>query len=144
MTTGRYLVLAAIVVCSTLGDYFLKVGMNQMETIRLNEPAHLLFAMANPWIILGTAVLIGFFVSFITALSWADLSYVMPATALGYVLTALLSATLLHEHVSVYRWTGVILISLGVGVVTAGPARTVNNEAAANGGTLSREARESE
>jgi len=144
MTTSKYLVLAAIVVCSTLGDYFLKVGMNQMETIRLTAPAHLIFALANPWIILGIAVLIGFFVSFVTALSWADLSYVMPATALGYVLTALLSATLLHEHVSVYRWTGVVLISLGVGVVTAGPARTVDNEAAVTGGTLSREAQESE
>ena len=124
MTIGKYLVLIAIVVCSTLGDYFLKVGMNQVGTVRPEDPMHLIFALANPWIILGIVVLIAFFVSFVTALSWADLSYVMPATALGYVLTALLSATLLHEHVSIYRWTGVILISVGVGVVTAGPART--------------------
>ena len=126
MTLPKYLILAAIVVCSTLGDFFLKVGMNQMGNVNLlQDPLILVRALFNPWVAIGTLVLIGFFVAFTISLSWADLSYVMPATALGYVLTTLLSALVLHEHISLYRWTGVVLISFAVGFVTQGKARTV-------------------
>ena len=125
MTLARYLVLLAIVVCSTLGDFLIKVGMNQMGEISLSQPSLLIKALFNPWVAVGTLVLIGFFVAFTISLSWADLSYVMPATALGYVLTTLLSSFVLGEHVSMYRWSGVILISLAVGFVTQGKPRTV-------------------
>ena len=131
MTLPKYLILAAIVVCSTLGDYFLKVGMNQMGNVSLlQDPLILVRALFNPWVAVGTIVLIGFFVAFTIALSWADLSYVMPATALGYVLTTILSSLVLHEQVSVYRWSGVVLISVAVGFVTQGRARTVPEGAA--------------
>lgn len=126
MTLSKYLTLLAIVVCSTLGDFLLKVGMNQMgEVSLLNDPLILIRALVNPWVAAGTVVLIAFFVAFTIALSWADLSYVMPATALGYVLTTILSALVLGEYVSGYRWAGVIIISLAVGFVTQGKARTV-------------------
>jgi drug/metabolite transporter (DMT)-like permease len=132
MTLSKYLTLAAIVVCSTLGDFLLKVGMNQMGNVSLmQDPLILLRALFNPWVAGGTLVLIGFFVAFTVALSWADLSYVMPATALGYVLTTVLSAVVLHEHVSLYRWAGVVLISFAVGFVTQGQARTVREGEAA-------------
>ena len=131
MTLPKYLTLAAIVVCSTLGDFFLKVGMNQIGNVSLLEPLILVQALFNPWVAAGTVILIAFFVSFTIALSWADLSYVMPSTALGYVLTTILSAFVLHEHVSLYRWAGVVLISLAVGFVTQGKARTVPEGAAA-------------
>jgi drug/metabolite transporter (DMT)-like permease len=132
MTLSRYLILAAIVVCSTLGDFFLKIGMNQMGDVSLlQDPLVLVRALLNPWVAIGTVVLIGFFVSFTIALSWADLSYVMPSTALGYVLTTILSSLVLHEHVSMYRWAGVVLISIAVGFVTQGKARTVPEGASA-------------
>ena len=46
---------------------------------------------------MGIALLIGFFASYLTALSWADLTFVMPATAFGNVIVALLSRFWLHE-----------------------------------------------
>lgn len=126
MTLSKYLILASIVVCSTFGDFFLKVGMNQMgEVSLLQDPLILVRALLNPWVALGTTLLICFFIAFTIALSWADLSFVMPSTALGYVLTTILSAFVLGEHVSVYRWSGVILISVAVSYVTQGKARTV-------------------
>lgn len=125
MTPKKYLVLIVIVVCSTLGDFLLKVGMNQIGEVKLTEPSTLFVAMLNPWVVGGTLVLIGFFIAFTIALSWADLSYVMPATALGYVLTTVLSSLVLHEYVSGYRWSGVLIISLAVGFVTQGKPRTV-------------------
>jgi len=58
------------------------------------------------------------------ALSWADLTYVLPATSLGYVLLALVAKFVLHEQVSPLRWLGIALISGGVGFVAGGPALT--------------------
>ena len=69
-------------------------------------------------------LLIGFFASYLTALSWADLTFVLPATALGNVIVALLSKFWLHETISWQRWAGIVLITIGVGFVAQGPALT--------------------
>src|SRR3954463_16457905 len=131
MNFRKIAMLALIVLCSTGGDFFLKLGMNQVGHIAWTQPVSLVTALFNPWVALGTVVLIIFFVALMDALSWADLTYVMPATAFGYVMTALASALVLHEHVSGYRWAGVVLISLAVGVVTGGkPKTTVAGESA--------------
>src|SRR5260370_31482386 len=58
------------------------------------------------------------------ALSSADLTYVMQATVLGYVLVALVARFVLHEHISPLRWIGIVLITAGVGFVAGGPALT--------------------
>jgi drug/metabolite transporter (DMT)-like permease len=58
------------------------------------------------------------------ALSWADLTYVLPATSLGYVLLAFVARFALHEQVSPLRWMGIALISGGVGFIAGGPALT--------------------
>ena len=64
---------------------------------------------------------IGFFCTYLTALSWADLTYVLPATALSYVLMALLAKIFLHEDVTLAHWLGIALITAGVGFVATGP-----------------------
>ena len=69
-----------------------------------------------------------------TALSFADLSYVLPATAISYVLMVLLSIFWLHEHVSPQRWSGVVLIVIGVGIVAGGPSRTEDPDLSPNTG----------
>ena len=74
--------------------------------------------------IAGILCLLGFFASYLTALSWADLTFVLPATAFGYVVVALLSKFWLHETVSLYRWAGIMLIVCGVGFVANGPSLT--------------------
>jgi drug/metabolite transporter (DMT)-like permease len=59
-----------------------------------------------------------------TALSWADLTYVLPASSLGYVLLAVIARFALHEQISLMRWLGIALVSGGVGFVTSGPEVT--------------------
>lgn len=136
--TGRsvklktFLIYAAIACCNGLGDVILKRGMKDVGSIELSHWQHIFTAFLNPWIILGIACLAGFFYSYLTALSWADLSFVLPATALGYVVTTVLSRYFLHEHVSLWRWSGVLLISAGVGLVTRGPSLTKHHAPMAN------------
>ena len=121
---AQYIVLLCVSVFAALGDFFLKLGMNQRQTIALDNLHDALFSLFNPWVAVGTVFLIAFFACYMAALSWADLTYVLPATALGYVLMALLSVFFLHEHVSVWRWAGIILITCGVGFVSNQPHKT--------------------
>jgi drug/metabolite transporter (DMT)-like permease len=124
MTLQRYFILALVALTASVGDTFLAVGAKQLGPISFNQPVALFAAISNPWIIGGIILLIGFFASYLTALSWADLTYVLPATSLGYIVTALLSKFWLHEQLSFWRWLGILFITAGVGFVTRGPALT--------------------
>ena len=98
--------------------------MTKMPTISVSHPVALIAAVFTPWIALGILLLIGFFASYLTALSWADLTFVLPATAFGNVLVALFARFWLHETISLERWAGIALITLGVGFVAQGPSLT--------------------
>ena len=124
MTPRKYLVLLSIVVFGSIGDSFLARGMKDVGAIDIHHLSHLFTALANPWVIFGIFSLLGFMSSYMTALSFADLTYVLPATAIGYVFMALLGHFWLHEHVSPQRWAGIVLVTVGVGLVAGGPSRT--------------------
>jgi drug/metabolite transporter (DMT)-like permease len=99
--------------------------MTALPAVSLSHPMTLIAAVFTPWIALGIALLIGFFASYLTALSWADLTFVLPATAFGNVIVELLARFWLHEAISWQRWLGVVLITVGVGFVAHGPSLTV-------------------
>ena len=128
MTFRKFLVLAGITIFSTLGDSLLARGMKELGGISLHNVSGLLLAILNPWVTLGILLLLAFFASYMSALSWADLTYVLPATSLGYVLVALIAHFSFHEQVSPTRWLGIALIAAGVGFVAAGPSLTPAHE----------------
>jgi uncharacterized membrane protein len=68
-------------------------------------------------------------------LSWADLSYVLPVTSVGYVVVALIAKVMLHEAITGRRWAGIVLIMAGVALVSAGAPSTVPGEAEPAGGS---------
>jgi drug/metabolite transporter (DMT)-like permease len=123
-TPRQYLILGLVAVCAPLGDTCLSRGMTSLPSITLAHPISLVSAVFTPWIAAGITLLICFFSSYLTALSWADLTYVLPATAFGNVIVALLSKYWLHETISWQRWAGIVLITVGVGFVAHGPSRT--------------------
>jgi len=126
MSVLRYFLLALIVLGSTFGDVYLAKGMKQIGEISPGRWHDLLFAPLNPHVAFGIVLLMIFYFSYLASLSWADLSYIMPATTFGYVLTALLAHFMLGEHVPLTRWIGILMITAGVGFIAGGPSLTVS------------------
>jgi uncharacterized membrane protein len=117
----------AMVVCANAGDLLLKRGMAQIGAVELtahgiSQAFRLTVTSTTIW--LAIFFLIGFMVSYMTVLSWADYSYVMPAGAFGYAVLTLLAVVFLHESVSPRRWIGVVLICVGVLLVGQTKPRT--------------------
>src|ERR1700693_3020002 len=112
-----FVMIVAMVACANAGDLMLKRGMTKIGAVQLS-PAGLQHAflrtVTSGTIWIAILFLIGFTVSYMMLMSWADYSYVMPAGAFGYALLTLLAVLFLHESVSVRRWLGVLLICLGV------------------------------
>jgi uncharacterized membrane protein len=81
----------------------------------------------SPYALLGVSLLIVWFLSRMTLLSWADLSYVLPVTSIGYVLTAFIGKYFLGEQINVGRWLGTFLIACGTVLVGSTAARTARS-----------------
>jgi uncharacterized membrane protein len=117
----------AMVLCANTGDLLLKRGMTDIGVVEFSGSglAHAFrLTVTNPIIWLGILFLLGFMICYMTVLSWADYSYVMPAGAFGYALLTFLAVIFLHESVSPRRWVGVILICIGVMLVGQTKPRT--------------------
>ncbi|HEY6946853.1 MAG TPA: hypothetical protein VI431_17070 [Candidatus Acidoferrum sp.] len=117
----------AMVVCANVGDLLLKHGMAEIGAVELTAHgiAHAFYlTVTSATIWLAIFFLIGFMVSYMTVLSWADYSYVMPAGAFGYAILTFLAVIVLRESVSPRRWVGVVLICVGVLLVGQTKPRT--------------------
>ncbi len=121
---SQYAVLLSVIITAPAGDALLARGMRQVGEVDLHHLGLLWHALFNPYVDGGILLLMGFFAAYTVALSWADLTFVMPATASSYVVIALLGHFLLHETLSPSRWAGVLLIVCAVGFVAGGPSRT--------------------
>jgi drug/metabolite transporter (DMT)-like permease len=106
-----------VIVSNALGNFFLTWGLRHREGRLSLSPVDYVLAILDPWVMLGVALLILWLLSRMAFLSWADLSYVLPVTALGYVVTALIGRLFLNEQVSWQRWAGTLLIVAGIGLV---------------------------
>jgi drug/metabolite transporter (DMT)-like permease len=121
-----YALLASMVFFSSLGNVLLSRGMKQTgEIVDFSLTAlagTFVKTFTNPSIWLGILSLLVFFFSYLLLLSWADFSYVQPASAIGYAFVSLLGYFLLGEFISPMRWIGVLIICVGVALVEASPS----------------------
>jgi len=121
------LMILIMVICANAGDLMLKHGMTQIGAVPFTTAGlqhAFLLTITNETIWLAIVFLIGFTVSYMLLMSWADYSYVMPAGAFGYALLTFLAVILLHEQVTPRRWVGVALICIGVLLVGQTKPRT--------------------
>src|ERR1700759_3794839 len=128
LKASQYAILICVMLTPPVGDPLLSRALAKAAPVDLHHLNLLWHALFNPFVDLGIILLIGFFACYMTALSWADLTFVMPATAFGYVVVALLSRFWLHEHLSVSPWIGILLIPPAVGFVANSPSRTEHPE----------------
>ena len=75
-------------------------------------------ALSNQWVLMGVALQAMFFFIYVTLLSRADVSQLLPMTALDYIVVALLAQWILGEVVTPARWAGIGLIVIGVALVS--------------------------
>ena len=116
-----YALIACMITLAPLGNVCLSKGMKGIGFIKNWSTAELLGMLGkiltSPFIWLGIALLLGFFVSYMLILTWADYSYVQPTSSFSFAIVAIWSYLLLGEYVSPLRWAGIAIISLGVFVV---------------------------
>lgn len=121
MHLRNYLMLVVMILAMPFGNVMLGKGMKHVGKLALWPPDAMfetgVHIFSSPYVWLGLGSLLTWFVSSMLVLSWADYSYVQPATSLGYGVTALLSWLLLGEHVTLLEWVGIAIICLGVFVV---------------------------
>jgi uncharacterized membrane protein len=123
MRPATVLLTIAVVVANVLGNFALGWGMKHAPA-----GAGPLLALLEPFVLLGIGLLIAWTVLRIRLLGLADLSYVLPITAVGYVLNAVMGAVFLQEHVSPQRWAGTVLIVAGAALTSLTPAATERAE----------------
>lgn len=125
MKTVVVIVIATI--CAAVGETFLSYGMRRIGLADPSLREWVVMVATNTWVLVGVLCLGGFFFLYLAALSWDDLSYVMPLTALSYLFAAVLAKFCLREDISWIRWTGIIVIVVGIALVVLdhGPEKTV-------------------
>ncbi len=120
-----------MVVAGPLGNVLLGKGMKHVGAVQLWPPAQLwhvfilVFTSATIW--LGVGSLLVFFAAYMIVLSWADYSYVQPASSISYAVVALLASTWLGEFVPPLRWAGIAVICIGVFLVGHTHPNTTEN-----------------
>lgn len=127
-TLKTFLLMVLVVILNSAGNFFFGVGMKRIGALQGWSMAALRSAFvavfASVWIWLGIVSMLLFMAALMMVLSWADFSYVLPATASMYAVVPLLGHFVLGESVSGLRWIGVGLISLGVAFVGRTPPNT--------------------
>jgi len=127
-----YIVVMIAALSGAIGESLLSLGMRRYGSLNLTEPSHWFVLVSsvvrNPYVFLGVVFLSIFFFLYLAALSWADLSFVLPLTAVSYIFAALLAKFFLKEEVSWHRWTGTIVIVIGIALVAfGGKSRSVDS-----------------
>jgi len=118
------LLLIVVVLAGEGGNLAITHAMKRLGEVKRFSPRYLWGVLGQVfrqgWMWMGVSMLALAFFSLLALLSWADVSFVVPATASSYIVGALGARYLLGERVSRMRWAGVLLVCLGVALVCAG------------------------
>jgi len=112
-----------VILTNVFGNFFIARGMRAIPD-QVQSPVQLISAIFTPWVALGIVLLIAWLVSRTVFFSFADLSYVLPVTALGYVASVVMGHFFLNENIAPQRWVGSLLICAGAMLVGRDSPRT--------------------
>ena len=125
-----------VVLANVIGNALMSYGVKRHGSALGDSVMEYLRVMFNPYVTAGICLLIVWMLARMALLSWADLSFVVPVTSIGYVLTSVVGRVFLGEHVSAKRWIGSVLIMAGTALVGSTAVRTHATEAAKEEPTL--------
>jgi len=132
MRLKTFFFIILMVIFNPMGNVLLSKGTKTIGPANIQAPVDLLHffwqTITSATIWLGIACLLTFFVAYIVVLSWADYSFVQPASAITYVIVALMGALFLHEVVKPMQWVGIGIICLGAFLVGNTPPSTTKAE----------------
>jgi drug/metabolite transporter (DMT)-like permease len=121
-------VLLLFIALRAVGNLSLAWGMKRFPETMSANPIPFILAMFDPLVALGVLALILALLVRMALLSLADLSYVLPVTAIGYVIAAFLGKAVLQETVSGQRWLGTVLIFLGAALAGSTAHSTTDDQ----------------
>jgi uncharacterized membrane protein len=124
------LLTAIVVSTNVLGNFAMSWGMKHQAVDLGLSPLAYIRLIFTPWVLLGTTLLILWLLSRMTLLGWADLSYVLPVTSIGYVASTILGKLFFGEQVTWQRWLGTAFIVAGIVFVGLTAANTTKQESA--------------
>jgi len=113
-----------VVLTNVFGNLAMSWGMKHQTAELGVSPLPYIRLIFSPWVLLGTTLLIFWLLSRMTLLGWADLSFVLPVTSIGYVLNAVLGKYIFAEAISWQRWMGTAAIVIGIVLVGLTTANT--------------------
>jgi len=119
-----YGVVTLFIALKASGNLSLAWGMKHIPQSMSASPLPYLRAMLDPFVAVGIVALILALLTRMALFSLADLSFVLPVTAVGYILATILGKTFLHETVTAQRWLGTVLIVFGAALVGSGSHKT--------------------
>jgi drug/metabolite transporter (DMT)-like permease len=125
----RVLIAMTVAAASAaVGQILVRRGMQQIGSLENYAPVALMSyfwqALSNPYVLGGTVLNAVFYFLFLAALSWTDVTVVLPLTAIEYGFAAFLAVMILKEQVSPMRWSGIALVILGVVLITRSGGET--------------------
>jgi drug/metabolite transporter (DMT)-like permease len=118
-TAKTYSVVLLFISLKAVGNFLLAWGMKHLSEPASANPLHYIRAMFDPAVAFGVLLLIVSVLARMALFSLADLSFILPVTAIGYVLAALIGKFFLNEVVTPQRWFGVVLVCIGAALVSS-------------------------
>jgi drug/metabolite transporter (DMT)-like permease len=117
----KWILVAIIAVCNTLGDVLNTAGMKRQGEVEELGPRSLAHMVAsifrNPLVLAGLGILAVSFFALLSLLSITSVSFAIPATAVSYLLETALAKYILKEDVTWRRWAGATLVAFGVAML---------------------------
>ncbi len=116
-----FIMVLMVTLSNAAGDVFISRGMKEIGEVSLVSPMQVLRLakkiLTNTNFLFGVFFLTVAFVAFLTILSWADMSFVVPVTSVYYGFTILGAKFILKEEIDRMRWAGTLLVCIGVALV---------------------------
>ena len=122
------LFLVLVIFSNLAGDVCLRFGLREAGNLLVQSPRVYVHVIFTPWVGVGVAFYLIWMLAQMALFSWADLSYVVPITAVGYALAAVAGRLFFGEFISSMRWLGISFIVFGVILVTRTRARTTDSQ----------------